>query len=185
MGKLLLLLVPDLNNAWNFFVICPSSYSVWLLTRHGEGMQKVSEQQERATSQIGSTQECNVDTDGPKQRAVWRDRHLSRKETDRGTAEAQEAHKASEIPCWIHPRVCSLTHFRLSHELNMTPGRFVSPRHWALSCVRVDSTSPNERCLNMDTSRGVLSCRFKRVTSIYLVTERVTGCFGWIVFVPW
>lgn len=95
----------------------------------GGGMQKASVQQERATSQIGSTQERHVDTDGPKQRAVWRDRHLSREKTDRGTAEVQDTHKASETPCWIHPQVCSLTHFRLSHELNMTPRRFVSPRH--------------------------------------------------------
>lgn len=37
---------------------------------------------------------------------------------------------------------------------------------------------PNERCLNTDTSWAVLSGSFKRVTGIYLVTERVTGCFS-------
>lgn len=38
MGKLLLLLVPDLNNTWHFSVICLWCYSIWSLTKRTEGM---------------------------------------------------------------------------------------------------------------------------------------------------
>lgn len=80
---------------------------------------------------------------------------------------------------------------RLFCELNAAPWRFVRSRRVCIfgggrGCVvcvlqqqqQQIQQGPNERCLNTDTSWAVLSGSFKRVTGIYLVTERVTGCFS-------
>lgn len=100
--------------------------------KRGEGMQRREWRSERTTSQIRSTQECSVDIDGPKQRAEWRDRHLSREKTDRRTAEARDTHTEppKNLAEYIKgvARSRFLTHFRFSHELNIAPWGFVNSR---------------------------------------------------------
>lgn len=74
--------------------------------------------------------------------------------------------------------------FSFSHESNMTPWSCVNSRpvcvfsgrlrwHGCGFTAAAHSQIPNERCLNMDYSRRVLSPSSERLTSVYLVRGRV------------
>lgn len=133
----------------------------------------------RNASQLSSTEERGVDTDAPKQRAEQRDEHQSVVETDR--QQKHEALKKKEEKKNFGGVAKSLfqTCFRCLHGLEHSSLVFCEYFSVRCNCLFVvDSTSLNERCSNRDTRWSVLSRRFKRVTSIYLVTRRVTGCLG-------
>lgn len=197
MGKLLLLLVPDLNNTWHFSVICLWCYSIWSLTKRTEGMPRRARSSKGPrhksdphrnvvlTLTVQSKGQCDVT-------GIWAGERQTEGQQRRGTHTKLPKDLAGYVHGAAGPRFFWLI---LGSLMNWTwlPGDLWTPDLCVFSagpwvrCVfaAADSTSPNERCSNMDTSWGVLSRRFKRVTGIYLVTERVTGCFSWIVFVSW
>lgn len=121
--------------------------------KRGEGMQRRARRSESTASQIRSTQECSVDIDGPKQRAEWRDRHLSRekdRQTDSRGAGRTHTELLKNLAEYIKgvARSRFLTHFRFSHELNMAPWRFVNSRPVCIFSGAVIAVSVRSSRLN-------------------------------------
>lgn len=170
---------------------------LYLITDENSGCKHVAQGTERNTSQLRSTQECSVDIDGPKQRAEWRDEHLSRKKTETVVQQRRGMYTQS-FPKTLPNILQGLQGLAFwlvvgfSHELNMTPRRFVKSRPVCIFNKPVTAVSvcgrfnkPKPEVFEHIYQLGVVSQSFKRVTSIYLVTRRVAGCFGWIVFMSW
>lgn len=128
-GKLLLSLVPDLNNIWHFFVICLWCYSIWSLTseerefksERGEvrGLRHKSDPHRNVVLTWMVQSKGQSDVTG-----IWAGKKDSRADS-RGARHTQRLPKKN-LAEYVKgvARSGFLTHFMFSHELNMTPRRF-------------------------------------------------------------
>ncbi len=131
MGKLLLPLVPDLNNIWHFFVFCLWCYSIWSLTseereckgERGEvrGPRHKSDPHRNVVLTLMVQSKGQSDVTG-----IWAGKRQTDGQQRRGTHTKPPKNLAEYIKGVARSRF--LTHFRFSHELNMAPWGFVNSR---------------------------------------------------------
>lgn len=131
MGKLFLLLVPDLNNTWHFSVICLWCYSIWSLTKRTEGMPRRARSSKGPrhksdphrnvvlTLTVQSKGQCDVT-------GIWAGKRQTEGQQRRGTHTKLPKNLAGYVQGAAGPRFFWL--ILGSHELNMAPWRFVNSR---------------------------------------------------------